>query len=88
MAGETCGTSEGDPEGCQARDHAKLKAGEWALEQQLCPVPETLKKVLLVRREPLKYKDAPEFKAWAGSLGNDVQRFADVLEQELGKTGR
>jgi hypothetical protein len=65
---------------------AKTKAGEWALEQQLCPVPETLKKALLVRKEPLKYKDEPEFKVWARSLGNDVQRFADVLERELGKT--
>ena len=64
---------------------AKTKAGEWALEQQLCPVPETLQKVLLVRKEPLKYKDDPEFKVWASSLGNDVQRFADVLEQELKK---
>lgn len=62
---------------------AKTKAGEWALEQQLCPVPETLKKALLVRKEPLKYKDDPEFKVWFRSLGNDVQRFADVLEQEL-----
>jgi len=67
---------------------AKTKAGEWALEQQICPVPETLKKVLLVRKEPLKYKDDLEFKVWARSLGNDVQRFADVLEQELGKTDR
>lgn len=64
---------------------AKTQAGEWALEQQLCPVPETLKKVLLVRKEPLKYKDDPTFKAWTRSLGNDVQRFADVLEQELEK---
>ncbi|UCD10031.1 MAG: DUF4111 domain-containing protein [Dehalococcoidales bacterium] len=64
---------------------SKTKAGEWALEQQLCPVPETLKKVLIVRTEPLKYKEDPEFKAWASSLGNDVQKFADVLEQELGK---
>ena len=46
---------------------------------------ETLKKVLRVRKEPLKYKDDPEFKMWACSLGNDVQRFADVLEQELEK---
>lgn len=66
----------------------KTKAGEWALEQQLCPVPETLKKVLLVRKEPLRYKNDPEFKVWARSLGNDVQRFADILEQELGKADR
>jgi len=65
---------------------AKTKAGEWALKQQLCPVPETLKKALLVRKDPLKYKDDLEFKVWARSLGNDVQRFADVLEQEFGKT--
>lgn len=66
----------------------KTKAGEWALEQQLCPVPETLKKVLLVRKEPLKYKNDTEFKVWARSLGNDVQRFADILEQELRKADR
>ncbi|MFC1947940.1 aminoglycoside adenylyltransferase domain-containing protein [Chloroflexota bacterium] len=65
---------------------AKTKAGEWALTHQLCPVPETLKKVLLIRKEPLKYKNDPEFKAWTRSLGNDVQRFADVLEQEIVKT--
>ena len=63
---------------------AKTRAGEWALRQQLCPVPDTLKKALLVRREPLKYKDDPEFKVRFRSLGDDVQRFADVLEQELG----
>ena len=65
---------------------AKTKAGEWALQQQLCPVPETLKKVLLVRKEPLKYKNDPEFKVWASFLDDNVQRFADVLEQELRKT--
>ena len=64
---------------------AKTEAGEWALRQQLCPVPDTLKKALLVRREPLKYKDDSEFKVRFRSLGNDVQRFADVLEQELGR---
>jgi len=64
---------------------SKTKAGERALEQQLCPVPEILQKVLLVRMEPLKYKDDPEFKVWASSLGNAVHRFADVLEQELRK---
>ena len=65
---------------------AKTKAGEWALKRQLCPVPETLKKVLIVRKEPLKYKNDPEFKEWARSLGNDIQGFADVLEQEFEKT--
>ncbi len=63
----------------------KTEAGEWALKQQLCPVPETLKRALLVRKEPLKYKDDPEFQEWARSLGRDVQRFADVLEQECAK---
>jgi hypothetical protein len=63
---------------------AKTRAGEWALRQKLCPVPDTLKKALLVRREPLKYQNDPEFKVWFRSLGDDVQRFANVLEQELG----
>lgn len=62
---------------------AKTEAGEWALRQRLCPVPETLKKAIFVRREPLKYRNDLEFGIWARSLGNDVQRFADVLEQEL-----
>jgi hypothetical protein len=64
---------------------AKTTAGEWALKQQLCPVPETLKKALVVRKEPLEYKNDLEFKVWFRSLGDDVQRFADVLEHELGR---
>lgn len=63
----------------------KTRAGEWALTEHLFPEEEALQKALLIRKDPLAYKDRPEVKAWLRSLGPTVQRYADVLEKELEK---
>lgn len=59
---------------------AKTKAGEWALENNLCPDKDALTTALMVRRNPLKYKEDKATLDYAETLGEPVQRFADVLE--------
>ncbi|MBQ7874836.1 MAG: DUF4111 domain-containing protein [Oscillospiraceae bacterium] len=64
---------------------AKTKAGEWSLENAICPVPTELKKALSVRKNPTEYlKDTVTFD-YAETLGPAIQKFADVLEKELNK---
>ncbi len=60
----------------------KTAAGEWALEQHLCPVPDALQAALAVRRAPLEHKDEQTLR-YAETLGEPVQCFADVLEEAL-----
>ncbi len=62
---------------------AKTKAGEWALENKLCPVESTLKKALEVRNQPLNYINEDKFWIWTETLGDDIQKFADVLQNEI-----
>jgi predicted nucleotidyltransferase len=62
---------------------AKTKAGEWALENKLCPVKRTLEKALEVRNQPLNYINEDKFWIWTETLGNDIQKFADVLQNEI-----
>lgn len=62
---------------------SKTRAGEWALREGICPVPQELEKALCVRREPLRFKEDETCQELARSLGPAVQRFADILEQEL-----
>ena len=62
---------------------AKTQAGEWALENHLCPDEASLRRTIKIRRNPLQYKIDPETKRWLASLGPTVQAFADVLEKEL-----
>lgn len=62
---------------------AKTKAGEWALENDLCPVPEALETALLVRKNPLKFERDGTLQHYTESRGNAVQVYADVLEKEL-----
>ena len=64
---------------------SKTAAGKWALEQQLCPTPEALTKALTVRINPLCYQNDSEIWDYAETLGDDIQKFADVLEEELAK---
>jgi hypothetical protein len=64
---------------------AKTAAGEWALQNGICPVPEALNKAVEVRKDPLRYKDTEDFHRWASKLGDDIQIFADVLEREIEK---
>ncbi len=61
----------------------KTAAGEWALESGLCPEPEALGYALTVRRSPIEYRDRAETLDRAEALDPAVQRYADVLEQEL-----
>lgn len=64
---------------------AKTQAGEWVLEKGICPVPDTMKMALLVRKEPLIYKEQERFKRKEKNLEADIQIFADVLEIEISK---
>ena len=62
---------------------AKTKAAEWALENNLCPDVHALTTAWNVRRNPHGYRDDKEILDYAETLGEAVQRFADVLEEEL-----
>lgn len=62
---------------------AKTAAADWAIENNLCPVPEALKIAVEVRRAPLEYKNDKQIFDYAETLGEPIQRFADVLENEL-----
>lgn len=62
---------------------AKTAAGRWALEQNLCPVPEALEAALRVREQPDCFKNDAKVRSYARTLGLPIQRFADVLERAL-----
>ena len=62
---------------------AKTAAADWALENNLCPVPDALKTALEVRKAPLEYKNDKQALDYAETLADSIQRFADVLEDEL-----
>ena len=62
---------------------AKTQAGIWALEEHLFPDEEPLRKTLEVRQNPRAFMGTEELNGWLKSLGPVVQRYADVLEQEL-----
>lgn len=62
---------------------AKTVAGEWALREKICPCVDALTKALEVRREPMKYRNDVSSLDYAETLGEAIQRYADVLEIEL-----
>ena len=62
---------------------AKTEAGKWALENNLCSDPDALEFALMVRRNPLDYKDNRQVFDYAETLAEPIQRFADILEKEL-----
>ena len=62
---------------------AKTAAGEWALEQGVCPVPNALRQAIAIRREPMKYINDEAVLDAAQQLGPEIQCFAGVLEQQL-----
>lgn len=62
---------------------AKTAAADWALENNLCPVPDALKTALKVRKDPLEYKNNKQTLDYAETLADSIQGFADVLESEL-----
>ena len=61
---------------------AKTAAGEWALENGLCPDESALRLALAVRRDPALMQQ-PAIQAAAEALTPAIQRFAAVLQQEL-----
>ena len=66
---------------------AKTEAGQWALDNDLCPVPDALEIALKVRKNPREYLKTSKIFDYAETLGPAVQRFADVLETELKSPG-
>ena len=62
---------------------AKTDAGEWTLENNLCPVPDVLRMALKVRKSPLEFREDESTLEYAYTLGEAIQKFADVLEKEL-----
>lgn len=62
---------------------AKTKAGEWALEQHLCPNPETMEQALNIRKHPKELLNDASVKKWLNGLKPEIQRFADVPKDVL-----
>lgn len=62
---------------------AKTNAAVWALENELCPNPDVLEFALRVRRDPLVHRNNKQTLDYAETLAEPIQRFADVLEDEL-----
>lgn len=62
---------------------SKTEAGRWALAHNLCPEPEQMRKTLEIRLSPEQYREDWDVQVWLSSLGPTVQRFADVLEQDI-----
>ena len=74
---------------------AKTAAADWAMENNLCPVPDALMTAVKVRRAPLEHMEVEHSREGGYSmednrtldlsetLGESIQRFADVLEKEL-----
>ncbi len=66
---------------------AKTQAGEWALANGLVPDVDVMKRVIEIRKEPERHKTSENTMAWLETLGDHIQRFADVLETELYQSG-
>ncbi|MFT4145994.1 MAG: nucleotidyltransferase domain-containing protein [Mobilitalea sp.] len=62
---------------------SKTNAGKWALNAGLSPEPEILKKAIMIRENPMEYKNDESTQSWLTSLGPHIQVFADVLEGAL-----
>ena len=61
----------------------KTKAGAWALANGLCPDAAALATALRVRNDPALFRSDEQLQRCAETLGEAVQGYADVLEQEL-----
>lgn len=60
---------------------SKTEAAQWALDSSLCPVPAALEIALQVCKSPMAYGNDSENFKYAETLGPEIQRFADVLEE-------
>ena len=56
----------------------KTAAGEWALENGICPDLDVMQKAVAIRKEPHKYSNSD--KAIDNAI---IQRFVDILDDEL-----
>lgn len=65
---------------------AKTAAGEWVLAEGLCPAPDALSRAVAVRKDAIRCRSQEEVFDEAERLGPQIQRFADVLEEELKKS--
>lgn len=65
---------------------SKTAAGEWALQEALCPCADILVKAVEIRNEPNRYKKEERVFDHAELLFH-IQRYADVLENELFPNG-
>lgn len=63
---------------------AKTAAGEWAMRENICPCTDALAKSVEVRKYPTNYKNDVCAFDYAETLGDSIQRYADVLQKELG----
>ena len=61
---------------------AKTDAGIWALENHVFQDESALRRTIEIRQNPLSAAD-DDTMHWLGNLGPTVQRYADVLEDEL-----
>lgn len=64
---------------------SKTQAGYWAIEKNLVPNVEVMKRVIEIREKPLEYKDNYDVCNWLETLGPNVQEFANLLENRLGE---
>lgn len=64
---------------------SKTAAGEWALKNGIFDDDGALKAALNVRKDPQKFHDSEYLQNAAAALDPAIQRYADVLEIELGK---
>lgn len=62
---------------------AKTAAGQWALKENICPWANALAKAVEVRKEPNRYQYDERIFDYAETLGDSIQKYADVLENEL-----
>lgn len=62
---------------------AKTLAGEWALNEKICPCVEALANAISVRRNPEEARTNSRILDYAETLGDEVQHYADVLEFEI-----
>ncbi|MBQ6065518.1 MAG: DUF4111 domain-containing protein [Clostridia bacterium] len=62
---------------------AKTKAGEWALENGLCPDAAALQTARRVRKDPLQFEKNQALRQYAENLGSMIQAYAEQLEEAL-----
>ena len=69
---------------------AKTKAGEWAIEENICPDVSIMKKIIEIRKNPLKFRGdkgtrgwRKDINEWEKTLIPPMKRFLDVFEAEL-----